>query len=398
MAPLLTAQQQSLRWDCTLVLNINPSNHIFTCVGKTKANLPCKNSIKQSDRDKANEILGLLCQVSPDQVKPEQLVAVANPLLCTRWHRGAQDYEKASEWYRMLKTFIANPPQPKQEDHYYLQQEIQALKKQLTAEKHLREANNAANAADTEQLKDELQKSRSDKIFNMHKYLELHEEYSSVKERLEEKQQSNRHIQDELSECKRALVDKDGQLRLAHEELASGNVALMEKSIEIDALKEKNTTLEQTLKEQEVKHDACVTDLHSQLQNKDKALLDMIRQRNRMETTLNQHVQDAAAEATELKSQNRRLKIRLHLHTFTAQAQMAMKQCRYEEVIADNQALLEQQKLLQQDLSGLIEMYTDGGPSTPNTGIQGLRMFDQHSDYGHRSMKTNIREDASSCR
>ena len=369
MAPMI-ATANTLCWDSTLVLHINPRNHIFTCVGKTKANLPCKNSIRQSDRDDAIQILGLLCQQSPEQVTVQDLAPVANCLLCTRWHRGRQAQAKALEWYSLLKQSTIKPPQGKQQDQ---PQDIRTLMKRLNSEKQKREAENVANAEEIEQLKGKLRMSQVEKLSYKQKTLELDLEINTLNHRLSEERQTSCNLQDELSRSRRLVEEKDRQLRLVREELSLDSVALAENNFKIDALKGKNETLNQSLKEQDVKHEETVEELHTQLQTKDEALLDISRQQHEIESTLKQHKLHAAAEATELKTQNRRLRVKLYFNTFRTQMQVFIKQRKYDEVLADKQALLDQQKILQQEMSHLDEVRKSW--SSPS-------LSDQHKTQG----------------
>ena len=376
MAPMIPTQKAPL-WDFTLVLNVDPTTKPFTCVGKTKLNQPCSNSIPVWDRQTAIKEIEELCQLSPSQITRERFESVANCLLCKRWHREAQDYDKASEWYLMLKKYIANPPPVKQEDQHNYLPEARALQRQVKIERQQHQDENFKMAAETEQLKDKLSKIKAEKLSFKYKNLELDREVTDLRLRLDGEQEENSRLQAQLSESKRVIEEKDELLRLEREKLDLESVAskdqsleidtlktenetlersMEEQNLEIDTLKTENETLEQSVKEQEIKHQKSDDDLRSQLQVKDEALLDMTLQRDEAESTLRQQKQDADAAATELRAQNQKLVKKLHFHVFRTQVQFIIKQRRYDELMGDKQALLDQQKVLQQDMSGLCEV------------------------------------------
>ncbi|KAL9637190.1 MAG: hypothetical protein Q9164_002351 [Protoblastenia rupestris] len=330
------------------------------------------------DRAKAMKRLQPLCQLSPDQITREDLEAAAKWLLCTGQHRETQVREMASQWYIMLKKYIANPPPVKQEDQRNYLPEARALQKQLRAEKQQRQDDNSAMAAEIEQLQDHLSKIKVEKLSFKYKNLELDREVTDLRLRLDGEQEENSRLQAQLSESKRVIEEKDELLRLEREKLDWESVASKEQSLEIDTLKTENETLErsmeeqnleidtlknengtleQSVKEQEIKHQKSVDDLRSQLQVKDEALLDMTLQRDKVESTLKQQKQDADATATELRAQNQKLVKKSHFHVFRTQVQFMIKQRRYDELMGDKQALLHQQKVLQQDMSGLCERF-----------------------------------------
>src|SRR5436309_736513 len=97
----------SLLWDPRAVLDVYPDSYGFTCVGKTKKGLRCKQSfISGADLSKASRILDTITLWNPKSVDVyDKLSELAYLTLCPRWHRNpgyCQVTEMVHKWYTMI--------------------------------------------------------------------------------------------------------------------------------------------------------------------------------------------------------------------------------------------------------------------------------------------------------
>ncbi|KAL9100052.1 MAG: hypothetical protein Q9163_004528 [Psora crenata] len=359
MAPLMLLPPQGLpRWNSEIVWSVNPAKNQFTCVGTTKPGDRCKNPIHRDNRSYADMALQKLCQQSPELIKAEDLAPLANRLLC--WvHRDKQDLAKIAEWQSKLKptsiakAYLQAQTQANREDGHLenLQEQVRALKDHI---QHWR-ADNVANAAGVTQLEDQLRKSKLQVHSLKNQNSGLEEALDSVNLRLHKERQASGQLQEQLDECKRIIEEKDKQLRLNS----------VENRLEIDALKEERR------QKHEDEHRQILDHFHDELRRKDEALLDVARERDQLDAKLKQRVRNAVEEVSQLRAQSNQMRRKLRLHACWIHLQRIIHQRRYDELLADNQALRDQQKLLQQEMSRLDE--TSNPPLKLREGQKGIR-------------------------
>lgn len=388
MAPMPSTRK--IDWDPATVFNLDVNSHTFHCLGRTVRGDICKRPVKQHyDRDNASRLLEDLRDVSPKDVTISDLMEIASWLLCTTNHRKEEQKRiKAHAWYKELEYFIAYGV-----SQHQAALDAQKTRRQIASEQALQDALQTSQRL-TQELREahvrlvtkEAESSKWEQNYKMMKMMNkaLEVENAGLSTQKTDLESNNRQLVQSIHGDREAaalekarleglLGSREAEIKqlktrnalatLLHECTSTKlrtQLADEKRTSErlLDENRQKDTVieakdgeiegLERSKAEQVDTHKQETEQLQGELATR-KAELTISRTLATNATKkLHQRIAASSMENTELKTRLKELRTKSHCQAFIDQIRSSFWQNRCHEAQADNEALLDQQRKLQQ--------------------------------------------------
>ena len=319
MAPITTAH--GIGWDPVKVLGLDIGDTI-QCHGTRKDGHRCRNPVgKQWHREMFTELAEVRL-LQPGSISEQDLAPLAHSLLCLHWHRGAQDHQLSSQWYREIVRF--NKTGVPMQDHKPRANDQQLAAAQAATDKALEitaklmgQLQDAQKRlANADMACDSLERANK-RLLSSQKQVETERDYAESR---------IRRLDTEMIDQKEQHEQDVNAMKHGHEE----NV----KDIQNQHNDEKKI----------YKSDAKT--MRRTLQAKDRLLEDSVQE-------LGQQSYAHATREQKLREENKKLRTKLNFEALRSHVKLLTWQRKNDALKADNETLLQQQKCLQQVASGI---------------------------------------------
>ena len=361
MAPMHFSN--TVYWDPITVLGIDIKTQTgVTCQGTNASGARCGNLVAMKDgRENAIPYVKALRSIPVDKVAEADLRPMAGWLMCKAWHRdnSQKANAKVDEWFTKIDRFIASGMPPRQDTatterllqeslllSVKLREQLKESQRRLADQEYenkvLREERGMLKSANRILL------AEKSAIARTNDQLE-----KQMSQRVETHQNQAKVDSTEIARLSNLIEAQDHELKEEQQRNAHLQAQLERNAGVIDAKNAEIDQLSQTLRNQEVDHGGQIVDLRDQLLEKDRTLRELEDLVQNMNTKYHKEKESAATEIQGLQEKHQQLKMKMYFQTLRSQVILFMKQRRYHEVKADNEALLEQHKTLQQAMSNL---------------------------------------------
>ena len=394
----------AMYWDPVAVLDIDPSTQAgVLCQGVTlKGKLCCNLVAMEGGRENLRPFIRLVGGIPMDKVTAADLKPMAPWVLCKRDHRGksAQVNTIVHRWCTKLEHVAATRASKQKTTR-----DSQALKRQVSeaqipegSEDHAtkniqsvcvklqhqlwesqrwlveQEAECKKSQARNDRLEgdNKILEARNSEIAKLKDLLEeeSHRKAETYRERLEAIEAEKVNLQEEIKRIrikaifrsKRRCGESDklrSSLKEERREKSRLRAEVQQITESLNREAAENKRLTQDLHNREAYHESQLADIRRQLVEKDAVFEKWSRLVSYMKMKLQQQEQSATTEIEHVKAEHHRVRVRSHVQALRNHVIFSIKQRKYDEARADNEALLQQHKHLQQAMSEIAsELHT----------------------------------------